>query len=355
MHYGWVMSEHGWEVFGLGRVITVAAGTILATIVGCSGGAHSPIPYTGGGPFGADDGDDGENDTDYPGVDLDGGGPPPPGDSGLPPGDGQGDCCAANGTPGCDNKPVEQCVCDSDEWCCEAEWDSACAALIDQLGCGHCNPDDDPPPPPPGGTGSCCSEHETPGCEDPGVEACVCAIEPFCCDSRWSAACLAVMEVHGCGECGDEPPPPPPGGDTGGDPPPPGGDTGGGDPPPPMGGDGDCCAENGTPGCDDAAIESCVCMSDSYCCDTEWDDVCVSEVDSFGCGTCGGGDGGTGGTSGTGGDAPSECCAQQPGAGCAGDPAVEMCVCAMDSYCCDVFWDLTCAGEVESFGCGTCS
>ncbi|MCB9717031.1 MAG: hypothetical protein H6712_24455 [Myxococcales bacterium] len=345
------MRRPGGEHFMGGRASGTMVGLGLAALIGCSGGASSPIPYTGA-PFGADDGDeDGDTDTDDgPSIDLDGG--VPPGDDGLPPADNHGDCCEANGSPGCENKAVELCVCASDEWCCDSEWDSACAALIEALGCGHCTAGDGGEPPPPGGDdgasgGECCSEHSAPGCDEPEVEACVCAIEPFCCDTRWSAACTAVLEVHGCGECGAEPPPPS-GGDSGGEPPPPPGGDSGGEPPP--GGDGDCCADNGTPGCDDATIESCVCASDAYCCDTEWDGVCVGEVGSLGCGTCGGGDGGTGGDGG-----PSACCAQQAGAGCAGDPSVESCVCAMDDYCCSVFWDLTCAGEVESFGCGSCS
>jgi hypothetical protein len=36
-------------------------------------------------------------------------------------------------------------------------------------------------------------------------------------------------------------------------------------------------------GCTDACIQDCVCEQDSFCCDSEWDDVCVGEVTSFGC------------------------------------------------------------------------
>lgn len=53
------------------------------------------------------------------------------------------------------------------------------------------------------------------------------------------------------------------------------------------GGDHDCC-EVGGPGCNDATVQACVCAQDSYCCETEWDAQCVAEVDSFGCGDCGG-------------------------------------------------------------------
>jgi len=47
-----------------------------------------------------------------------------------------------------------------------------------------------------------------------------------------------------------------------------------------------CCLSNATPGCDNAAIEACVCALDSYCCNTAWDQFCVDEVDSFGCAMC---------------------------------------------------------------------
>jgi hypothetical protein len=46
--------------------------------------------------------------------------------------------------------------------------------------------------------------------------------------------------------------------------------VGGGDPP-----SGDCCFGHGAPGCEDAACESAVCGSDSFCCDVEWDQACA--------------------------------------------------------------------------------
>jgi len=48
----------------------------------------------------------------------------------------------------------------------------------------------------------------------------------------------------------------------------------------------DCCTAHDGPGCADATIEACVCAQDDLCCSSSWDDVCVSEVASFGCGTC---------------------------------------------------------------------
>lgn len=286
----------------------------------CSGGTYPTGYYTTGQPF-AGEGEETDSEDGDTGIDLDGGGPPPPpGDDGSlpPPPAGEGDCCVGHDTRGCDNKPVEQCVCASDSWCCESEWDDACAALIEQLGCGHCAAADDggDPPPPAGDDGG----------DPPPPPA---------------------------GDDGGGDPPPPPAGDDGGDPPPPtddGGDppppeetTGGGDPPP---GDGDCCTAGDAPGCADATVQACVCGQDAYCCDTAWDAVCVDEVGSFGCGSCGADGGDGGGTA-------SACCDQQAGSGCS-DTAVQDCVCAVDDYCCSVLWDLTCAGEVETLGCGSC-
>lgn len=52
------------------------------------------------------------------------------------------------------------------------------------------------------------------------------------------------------------------------------------------GGADDCCTAHDGPGCADETIEACVCEQDDLCCSSSWDDVCVSEVASFGCGTC---------------------------------------------------------------------
>jgi len=38
---------------------------------------------------------------------------------------------------------------------------------------------------------------------------------------------------------------------------------------------GDCCADNGTPGCDDTECCQAVCAVDAFCCDIQWDSICV--------------------------------------------------------------------------------
>jgi hypothetical protein len=214
---------------------------------------------------------------------------------------------------------------------------------------------DDPPKPTTGGgdapVGSCCQGNDTPGCDDGVVAACVCAHDEFCCENVWDDLCAALVDDKGCGQCGaanpDEPGTSTSGGDdSGGDPSTSGGssggDSGGGDGGGEMPGVGDCCEANGTPGCEDAALQSCVCASDAYCCTNEWDNVCAGGVEMFGCGSCNEQE-----------EGPGDCCAAKQGAGCS-NAGIESCVCAQDPYCCSTTWDALCASEVTSFGCGTC-
>ena len=49
---------------------------------------------------------------------------------------------------------------------------------------------------------------------------------------------------------------------------------------------GSCCKANNTRGCDDDAVETCVCDVDAYCCDTAWDDICLAKVETLGCRDC---------------------------------------------------------------------
>jgi len=43
-------------------------------------------------------------------------------------------------------------------------------------------------------------------------------------------------------------------------------------------GAGDCCAAHANPGCDNASCCAAVCAVDSFCCDLEWDQLCVEEA-----------------------------------------------------------------------------
>lgn len=95
------------------------------------------------------------------------------------------------------------------------------------------------------GGGECCEAQDGPGCGDATIEACVCASEPFCCDVQWDVVCTVQTVLLGCATC------------------------------PGIGGDGDCCAAHGNPGCENDEIEQCVCDADYICCVESWDDICV--------------------------------------------------------------------------------
>ena len=115
------------------------------------------------------------------------------------------------------------------------------------------------------------------------------------------------------------------------------------------GGEG-CCTPHSTPGCDDPAIESCVCALDDFCCGQDfdsvgvWDAMCVDKVGDSLCGpAC------------TPDDADGPCCEAHSGGGCEID-AVETCVCAEDPMCCQASpgWDSFCVTEIGTFDCGMC-
>jgi len=249
---------------------------------------------------------------------------------------GEGSCCVANGSIGCDDPEVQDCVCAMDPYCCETEWDSICAAEADE--CGSC-------------TGDCCEAGDTPGCDDEFIEACVCEQDPYCCNIAWDDLCAAEVEDLGCGdcggvECGD--------GECNGDedctwcPEDCGDCCGNGMCEAEFGedcvtceadcgacpGEGSCCIANGSAGCADASVEACVCAMDPFCCDVTWDGICATEADE--CGSCTG-----------------DCCEAGDTPGC-DDEGIEACVCDVDPFCCDVAWDGICASEVEDLGCGSC-
>lgn len=171
---------------------------------------------------------------------------------------GDGDCCEPQVGAGCGDSQVQACVCEADSYCCDTRWDGTCTTEVESFGCASCQPA------PAMSDADCCSAHQGLGCEDVGVEACVCDDDPYCCTTAWDDTCVSNVEGLGCGSCSDG--------------------TGGGEP----NGAGDCCSEHAGPGCDDPTIEACVCGYDSYCCETSWDGVCRDLVEDKGCGTCDG-------------------------------------------------------------------
>jgi hypothetical protein len=228
-----------------------------------------------------------------------------------PPPDNGGACCSPGTGVGCSDDVVEACVCAIDPACCESGWDELCAKHVIDAGCGSCDR----------GVGTndvpvdCCMPLEDPGCLDEVAADCVCEVDPFCCMVQWDQVCVDTGIASGCLACAE-----------------------------PLGPAAtSCCSPQIEPGCDDPEIEECVCATDAFCCDSVWDDLCASEVESLGCGVCAPP------------DVPSpDCCTESTVPGC-GDPSIESCVCEQDDYCCSTAWDAICVNEVEGLGCGSCT
>ncbi|MBM4370619.1 MAG: hypothetical protein FJ098_03150 [Deltaproteobacteria bacterium] len=138
-------------------------------------------------------------------------------------------------------------VCANDAYCCETAWDSVCVGEVDQFCTTPC-----------GGASNCAADictnaalpAQSPGC-GPCVEA-VCAADPFCCNGQsgaWDQYCVdGAADNPACASlCG-----------------------------------GGClhseCDLGAAldPVCSPCAHE--VCTADPYCCNTEWDNVCVEEA-----------------------------------------------------------------------------
>jgi len=147
--------------------------------------------------------------------------------------------------------------------------------------------------------GDCCSSNGDPGCDDNACWTIICAGDPFCCDNSWDGACAnaAVAQCQTCAMCGDDlvnvdevcdgasldgetcgsqgfg------GGDLSC-----AGDCGSFDTSACY--DGDCCSDNGTPGCNDEECTDAVCAADAFCCDNNWDNIC-GNLGADTCAICG--------------------------------------------------------------------
>ncbi len=95
------------------------------------------------------------------------------------------------------------------------------------------------------GTGSCFAAHGSPYCDDGSCCTAVCATDPFCCQAQWDGICVdgAYAACYGCGS--------------------------------PQAGT--CFSVHG-PGCDDFGCCQSVCVADPFCCQAQWDGICVAEA-----------------------------------------------------------------------------
>ncbi len=92
-----------------------------------------------------------------------------------------GSCFEADGTPGCDLLECCLSVCAVEPVCCETAWDLTCKDLANVL-CGNCGSPD---------AGDCCQADGTPGCDDAACCRAVCEADPFCCAFGWDELCAA--------------------------------------------------------------------------------------------------------------------------------------------------------------------
>lgn len=100
------------------------------------------------------------------------------------------DCCTESGAPGCSDPSLRECVCAVDPYCCVSGFDAYCV----QLGVSQCASQCQGP----ANSGSCCSESSGSGCGDDAVEACVCGLAPYCCSGPYDNACVSLAS----GVCG---------------------------------------------------------------------------------------------------------------------------------------------------------
>jgi hypothetical protein len=212
------------------------------------------------------------------------------------------DCCTT-GTPGCSDTLCCSTVCLADPFCCGTAWDSICVSEAQSLcgiicgGGGVCPPSDH----------DCCTTG-IPGCTDTACCNTVCTADPFCCSVAWDTICRGEA-ISLCGIVCALPCPNPAH---------------------------DCCTQ-GSPGCSDTACCSLVCAADPFCCSVAWDGICVGEAISqcgIKCTFCP--------------DVTDHDCFSTGTPGCT-DPECCEAVCAVDGFCCSVFWDGICVNEALLF------
>lgn len=144
--------------------------------------------------------------------------------------------------PSCE--PCAATVCALDPYCCQVAWDAICVGEAEKSCNMSC-------------TAATC-DHGL--CEQgsalaPSCDACaadICSADPFCCTNGWDSICIAEVATV-CGQSCKAPAPP--------------------------------CAHDLCDSGDalDPACDPCtaaICGADPFCCDVQWDRVCVREVDT---------------------------------------------------------------------------
>jgi hypothetical protein len=121
-----------------------------------------------------------------------------------------GDCCRAHSNNACNDAECCAAVCLQDSYCCDVEWDAVCASMARSTCSGQdeacpvppCGSDLLP---------SCCVPGFLPNCSKLACCNAICNVDSFCCEIQWDAACAQqarsqqFQAVCGCesGGCGD--------------------------------------------------------------------------------------------------------------------------------------------------------
>jgi hypothetical protein len=249
----------------------------------------------------------------------------------------EGTCCETSTDFGCNNEDVQTCVCNEDPFCCVLGWDPVCvdramnacsATCADICGDGSCTPGE--------------------SCESCSEDCGLCSCDNGVCDYELGETCGNCQTD--CGDC-----------------------------------IGNCCLNNGSPGCNDLDIQTCVCEKYPTCCNVTWGNICALRASDLCGATCGNNQCGDGicnsvsegedandfescsscptdcGTcpSGCGNgvcaedencfDCPDDCSActgvcyaENNSPGCCYSE-IQECVCEKDPACCNTQWDAKCA------------
>lgn len=166
--------------------------------------------------------------------------------SGCP---GTGPCCEQHSGQGCDDTACCEAVCDFDEFCCLAVWDSTCVGAAEVLCEALCTVT------PCATSGDCCAPHGGQSCENESCCQAVCGDRPECCDTGWDQACATLAVTLCSGLCGS------------GHPGCPGNDV--------------CCNGTVSVGCQNRSCCNLVCGDDAFCCESQWDNTCAATAKSL--------------------------------------------------------------------------
>lgn len=103
-------------------------------------------------------------------------------------------CCVASGVPGCAEPAVAVCLCQLDPFCCSQQHDELCV----REAVSSCGLECTPPP----AQNDCCTPSASAGCSSAALLACVCEVDPACCQLRFDQSCVNLASARCGAACG---------------------------------------------------------------------------------------------------------------------------------------------------------